>query len=405
MKTDFQEWRNKGLMALVLLLAALSAKAELVLNGTAQHMVSGNVRFVAGLYVTTKSDNAMAVLRANEDKRMRLVIRAPSLELRVFRKTWTDSLAANAGPQDLQKYAEALAEFTNLFGADLKRDDEIVIDRTRGGVRISMNGTALGHLADPMFFDFLLRSWIGPVPLSQSVRESLLGGTKTDAQLVALLNDAEKRSATSVKEQAAEATAPQLAHKEPMPIVAPPAVEKIALKPAELETPAAPKLEPVAVAIDDAVHAAKQSLPNVGSAVAATESAPAAVASKGPVSSPVKDKAAAEPVITAERLLKEQLYIVELRKAVQKKLEYPEVALSRGWKGSVRAQITVDRAGKVRSVEIEEPAKYDLLTDAVSKAIKRAVPFPGIPAELGSEEFTFSLPVNFDYEEKLADRR
>lgn len=400
MNTDLQARWFKGFVAAVMLLTAASARAELVLNGAAQHMVSGTVRFVAGLYVTTKSKNAMTVLRADEDKRMRLVIRAPSLELRVFRKTWTDSLAANAGPQDLQKYAAPLAEFTNLFTSDFRRDDEIVIDRVRDGVKVSMNGSSLGRLKDPTFFDFLLRSWVGPVPLSQTVRQSLLGETKADTQLVAVLNDAEKRSATSSAEPDPAATAPQLAQKEPMSPVAAPAVAKVAPPPVELAAPEVPKIEPVAIAIDDPKRAAKQALPNEA-APATPEPVPAMAAA----STMSKDKPSAEPVVTAEQLLREQLYIVELRKAVQRNLEYPEVALSRGWKGSVRAQITVDRAGKIIATEIEEAAKYELLTDAVTKAIKRTVPFPAIPKELASNEFTFSLPVNFDFDEKLADRR
>lgn len=367
-----------------LLLAAVSVRAELMLNGAAPHLVSGSVRFVAGLYLETRSDNAMSILRADEAKRMQLVIRAPALEGRAFRKMWMDSLAANAGQEDLRKYAESLAKFTNMLGADLRRDDEVVIDRSPRGVDVSLNGMNVGHLADPRFFDFLLRSWIGPVPLSQTLRQALLGGAKADAQLVAILTDAEKRnSAGATTDETADTLVAEQPSDQP---AAPKNTMSITPGPVELDTTAIGKPETMPVAIDDSLLALNQPARSVDQAPretvpAAAEFAPAAESD--------------DTEITAERILSEQLYVVELRKIVQRNLEYPQTALSRGWEGSVRVQVTVARDGKLQTIDVEEEAKYSILTEAVTKAIKRAAPFPEIPSAIDDSALTFSMPVNF----------
>jgi TonB family protein len=220
--------------------------------------------------------------------------------------------------------------------------------------------------------------------LSQTLRQALLSGAKADPQLVAILTEAEKRSSSGV---ATDATADTLVAEQPADKpVAPVSAAPIVPAPVELDKAALGKPETIPVAINESLLALNQPARSVDATPKAPQEA------EQPAAAPT---AAAEPEITAERILSEQLYVVELRKLVQKNLEYPESALSRGWEGSVRVQVTVARDGKLRTMDVEEEAKYPVLTEAVTKAIKRAAPFPEIPAAIDDSSLTFSMPVNF----------
>src|SRR5690606_26564007 len=72
----------------------------------------------------------------------------------------------------------------NTFKNKLEQNDVVAFSMEPGqGVEISLNGVVLDTIEEDEFFNLLLRTWIGNVPLSSTYRASLLQGGDVDSGL------------------------------------------------------------------------------------------------------------------------------------------------------------------------------------------------------------------------------
>jgi len=390
------------LATIALLLVGATAKAEPLLNGLAPHLELGQERFIAGLYVESLSNDAASIMKDTGQKRMALHVTAKRLSHRSLRRMWIEGMAINTPSSQLTKYAKDTVTFAGLFKRKLTKGDIILIDSQPGeGTAVSVNGVELGTLHTEGFFNVLLRTWIGSVPLSSDFRSQLLQNGEVDESLLA-----KYESITPSTERIAAISEWTKPKPKPQAISAPEAIANTAIS--------APIIAPTVAA---PIVSAPQSIPATEptQAIAAVPEASASeaeAASSEPAASEPAVIAAAptettqddedydeeegeEPELTAESLIARQMYHSSLLRWAYQYLSYPTRSVQRGQEGSVRVSVTIDRTGKIKSQQTIEESKYNLLNREATKAIKKAGPFPAIPTGISGEEFSFTLPIVF----------
>lgn len=388
--------------AVILSLAiATKVSANPLLNGVATHSELGKEQFIAGLFTSTLSTSANSILSAQEDKRIQVRVLAPQLSSRRFRRMWIEGMAINASPAELEKHARDMADFSNILKVKMIAGDIFTVDRRDEVVQISINGILLGEIADPQFFDLLLRTWVGPVPLSSEFRDNLLTeGSIKPGPLTRFegTRPSDERIATIEQAFAKLGIVQSTPQEDEPPAVAPPVAK--AKKPTiDAPTIGAPTVEePPAIAIAP---------PSVSDE---TPSKPEATPKPKPKPTPAPKVAIApkeatldesifdesdDDEFTAESLLKEQLYYSQLAKYTYKYIEYPAKAWDRGREGNIRLRVTINRKGKVKKTELLEEARYSSLNKEARKAVARASPYPAMPDEVKGDEYSFTFRIAF----------
>ncbi len=398
------------------------AYAELTLNGMATYSHLGSDQFIAAIYCETPTSDSRQLLLSSEEKVMELRIVAEQIRARRFKRMWIESMAINAGSTELEKHAQDMADFNNFLRIKLRAGDILRIERlNEEGVQIFVDGHPLGSIANPRFFDLLLRTWIGPVPLSTRFKKQLLvaGAVSDDQQRLFRATTPNPQRVAAVGAALNAAVATSVAPLESSATAAAPAQEPVAATdqpPAPTKPEGASNEEAVAQAQakDNAAQKAPEPAPADDNTGKPTEK-DTAQAEKSAVKKPVETKPAVasslkseEDVfkddiieddegdqVTAEALLTKQLYISKLTRWTGGFVEYPRSAIKRNQQGTVRIAVAINRNGKVVKATIEEKTEFRSLNKAAIKAIKKASPYPAVPDSIKDEQFVFTVPVRF----------
>lgn len=373
-------WRT--LMCATLVCVGAFAHAAPLLNGISVHQELGNEQFIGALYSQTLSDNADTLVSSAVAKRMELkVVAADGLAVRRFSRMWIEGMAINNNSNILTAQADNMVRFDGLFKGRLQKNDHIVFSMTPGeGVSITINDVLLDNIADDQFFQLLLSTWIGRVPLSSTYKADLLkmGDVATN-----LRNryDAIRPDPSRNRDIAAWHTPEPVSSSSSSSAAAIVARSSTAPLPqARVELPAL----------------AAQPTPAVSSqASSAIPAAPPAmaVASAAAVE---EDDDDLQPALTTESLLARQFYVSDMLKKIRSSVRYPRRAQERNQEGGVRIAITVDQQGSIRSMSWIEESRYDLLNKEAWEAVQRAAPFPAIPSSMNVQSFEFSAPITFE---------
>ncbi|VUD42392.1 hypothetical protein TDB9533_00682 [Thalassocella blandensis] len=404
----------------MLVLAALTfftpAIAAPLLNGVAMYSELGSEKFMAGLYSTGLSSSADDILASELEKRIEVRVVDERLSTRRFKRMWIEGIAINSSTTELETHAENMAKFSNMLKVRMKKGDVFAIEKKPEFINISLNGTSLGELDDPAFFDLLLRTWIGFVPLSSDFRDNLLkqGSIKPEllsryeqiqpseervtaiAQAISSRQEAEGEEVAAASQGDDTKQNTRIALK-PAPVkvaVAAPAVTAPSTggssSSSASETKSEPERTPEPVKVAVAPKPKPKSLP---------KQKPVDIAlppRQEELDESIFDDEEADVELTAEGLLIQQLYYSRLANYTQNFARYPRIAMERGREGSLLIRVTINREGEVMATEfIEETESYSLNKEA-KRAVKRASPFPAMPTEISGEEFSFMFRLTFN---------
>ncbi len=386
-KTHLAKW-----ILILFAFCGAQSTADPLLNGVATHAELGKDQFIAGLFVSTLSSVPNAILASQEEKRLQVRVLAEQLSSRRFRRMWIEGMAINSSPAELERNADNLAKLSNMLKIKMIAGDIFTVDRTFEQIRVSINGTTLGEIDDPRFFDLLLRTWIGPVPLSSDFRADLLSEGSIKPGPLSLFEStrpSDARIAAIEQAVAARAAAEETAQQEPgegSDTVA-------ALTPAQGlagsgATAEAPKVDIAAPKIETASPTPKPR----------PTPTPKPVIALAPQEEELDESIFEDDdgdVFTAESLLKEQLYYSQLAKYTNRFLRYPQRAWDRGREGNIRLRVTIDRKGKVVDTEFLEEAKYSSLNKEARNAVGRASPYPSMPEDIDGDEYSFTFRIAF----------
>ena len=400
------------LILLISLFHAVPALSVPLINGISIHSELGQESFIGAILSDTLTTNSTELLTSNEEKQIQVRVLANRLSARRFRRLWIEGLAINASTRELEEQSRNMADFSNMLKVSMTKGDIFAVQRDTTSVKVIINGSTLGEIEDPNFFDLLLRTWIGPVPLSSTFRDGLLVGGEVDEELIQKFNgtvpsdDRIKAIASALAEQEEEekaASAPAVASAVAVaPVITQPS---LTAKP-DIKAPvigAAPSL-PAPAAAEVSVTGDLDAEEPVKEEGAQLEASAEDSATKEAVDvATITERENLEEIIfeedeeefTAESLLAQQLYIAKLKKWTYKELNYPTRSLQKNEQGIVRLSVTVNREGMLQEISVSEESEYARLTKAAIKAVEKSEPYPAMPDEVSGYEFQFSMPIVF----------
>ncbi|MDQ2075062.1 TonB family protein [Marinimicrobium sp. ABcell2] len=382
--------RSTAFVALIGLLCSLWASglwAATQLNGLAVHNELGNEQFIGALYLQSYSSDRNQILSSDGRKRMELRITADDgITARRFSRMWIEGVAINNSGTVLNEQADNMVAFSNLFKGRLEKNDVITFSLEPGdGVFIAINDVALGTIGSDEFFNVLLRTWIGNVPLSSAYRASLLQAGDVSSDLRRRFESIEPSD--SRREELIAWTQP--------PEPAQPAQTARASEPT-------PSREAPRPDIGIGLPAVALDIPRPDLRASEPEPEPEPEPQPRPRPQPqpepapvVEEEEDDEPMLTAESLRAQQVYFSSLLREIQSRTEYPRRAMQRNQEGEVRVSVVINRAGQIISTEVLEESRFSMLNRAALDAVSAAAPFPEVPSAIGGRQYEFAVPFNF----------
>jgi len=132
--------------------------------------------YVGALYLNKTTHSAEGALLQFGAKRMHFHILYPRTTADNYQKAWHFALNKNNSSESLEKLSSEVNQFLNAFNLPIKHGDIIDIDYLpTKGTRISINGQIIEEIESAPLFNALLNCWIGPFPVSESLKKQLLG--------------------------------------------------------------------------------------------------------------------------------------------------------------------------------------------------------------------------------------
>lgn len=396
-------------LSLLWLLLSAVTQASPQLSGIATHSELGQEQFLAALYSETLSKDADLLLNTQDAKRMELKILArEGIAPRRFTRMWIEGAAINMPAGAMNSHAENMLAFDQLFRGRLEMNDHLIFDFSpQQGTVIHLNSVHLGTIENPAFFDVLLRTWIGNVPLSSGYREALLMEGNIDAALLQRFTHMEPRLSRIAVVKSwnetilAAASAASSANSS--------SDNRGNISDNNTENNADKNSKKIA-----AVSSVKSSAPQSGIAVTNQSSLPAATQVAGAAASTTEstnvstiapgatavnntgdnaDDALSQ--LTAQSLVAQQFYISDAMRRIYAQLIYPRRARELQQTGSIKIRIAVDAAGNITALQPLETSEHRLLNQAVESAIKASAPFPPLPPEITAQQLEFAVPITF----------
>ena len=151
------------------------SKTTLVLNGAGLREKFFIDIYIGALYLQAKTPDARAILSDEGPASVHMHFLYSEISKKKITDGWIDGLDANLSNSELQAIQPQLDAFNKLFTV-LKEGDVLRIDYSPAkGTEVRINGEWRGAVAGNDFFRALLKIWIGPKPISKSLKQDMLG--------------------------------------------------------------------------------------------------------------------------------------------------------------------------------------------------------------------------------------
>ena len=355
-----------GFVIAVLWLIAPFVHSKSSLNGVAIYNSFGKELFICGLFLSEKSSNAKEILVSNNDKMVQLrVIAEEGIHPRRHRTMWSERIAVNTSPNELAGIANELEVFEKMINHELVKNDILSISRVGSSTFVVLNGIELGRLDGTRFFDYFLRVFIGPVPLSSGLRESLLQATDIDENLTDRFvqtrpNDLRiqevksKIESGSIKAEKIKLAVPKTATKITKPVQKPRVIKK-----------------------------------------KKTNNIQKVSKSKSPIKKSPPKKPVEKPVVTKADIRAEEEYISKVKKRIDEFLAYPPSVKSKFIERTLIVKVKINAKGDIESINALGKSKADAFFKQSVESINAAAPFSALPGHLKQSGLTIPLRVAF----------
>src|SRR5262249_50828547 len=131
----------------------------LTLNGIGLREVTLIKAYVAGLYLETKSQDADAILRSTQLKKIDIQFLRDASRKQLAER-WDEGFEKNC-PKPCTELKDRLATF-NSYMADMKNGDTMSFTFFPGRVEVTVKGKTMGSISGDDFAKALLAIWLGP---------------------------------------------------------------------------------------------------------------------------------------------------------------------------------------------------------------------------------------------------
>lgn len=150
---------------------------ELLLNGAGVRTKFIVKVYAAGLYLQSKEHTTEGVMKAVGPRRIRLVMMR-DITSEDFGTAFMSGLNNNVSKEDKSKIVAQISKYGEMFAQidSLKKGDTLDTDWTPGvGAHSYLNGKKIGDvLPDVIFYNSVLRIWLGDKPVDSSLKAKLL---------------------------------------------------------------------------------------------------------------------------------------------------------------------------------------------------------------------------------------
>jgi hypothetical protein len=131
--------------------------------------------YVAGLYLENKSQDADAILKSNQVKKIDLHF-LRDVKADQLRDAWKEGFDKNC-PKPCTVLQERLATL-NSYMSDMKNGDAMSFTFLPGRVDVAVKGKTMGSISGDDFAKVLLSIWLGPSPPNKALKLGMLGKKK-----------------------------------------------------------------------------------------------------------------------------------------------------------------------------------------------------------------------------------
>jgi hypothetical protein len=130
--------------------------------------------YVAGLYLTTPSHDAAAIVAVDEAKQVLMHFLYKKVEKDKLTEAWREGFANNSAAA-LPALKARLDEFCALW-PDMASGERAVITYLPGtGTRLELNGKEAGVIPGKDFADAMFAVWLGTKPADTGLKEGIVG--------------------------------------------------------------------------------------------------------------------------------------------------------------------------------------------------------------------------------------
>lgn len=154
------------------------AGKDLKLNGLGMRTKFIVNVYAAGLYLPEKKNTVPDILKMDGPRRMTLVM-ARDISSDDFGKAFMDGLNDNLDKAEKSKIVAQISKFGEMFALleKIKKGDVLHLDWIPGsGTQCELNGKKIGEVVpDLVFYNAVLRIWLGDKPVDRSLKPALLG--------------------------------------------------------------------------------------------------------------------------------------------------------------------------------------------------------------------------------------
>jgi hypothetical protein len=154
------------------------AGKELKLNGAGLRTKFIVKVYAAALYLPEKSKSVEDILKMEGPRRVTLVMMR-DISSDDFGSAFMNGLNANTDKTEKSKIVTQISKFGEMFAAfdGLKKGDVLHLDWVPGtGTVCELNGKRVGEtVPDQIFYNSIIRIWLGDKPVDSSLKPHLLG--------------------------------------------------------------------------------------------------------------------------------------------------------------------------------------------------------------------------------------
>ena len=163
----------------------------LELKGAAVYQELGKDYYIASLYVTDTSQDALVLLADDKSQKMIIKVIAKRWSARKWKAQWQNNIAINNVVDADPKLAASIVSFTEFPLNSLRLGDEVVIDYVPSvGTHIYFNSHQVVKTNDIKLYSYLLNTWLGKFSPNRIFRESIAGITAPEAELLVRTDEA-----------------------------------------------------------------------------------------------------------------------------------------------------------------------------------------------------------------------
>jgi Chalcone isomerase-like len=147
----------------------------LVLNGAGVRKKLFFDIYIGALYLPEKTHDARAILASAAPASVVMHFLYKEVSREKITDAWTDGLAANLTATEIQALQPQLDKFNALFRTMHKGETIQISYLPDSGTEIRINGEWRGIVNGEDFFHSLLGIWLGAHPVSDSLKQDMLG--------------------------------------------------------------------------------------------------------------------------------------------------------------------------------------------------------------------------------------